>query len=235
VTKAEKPSPPGAAGEDLLERVIRGSPFFKTLEEPLISALRSIALPRRFRPGETIFLREDPASSVYLVESGKVRIYVSDLSGKERSLKIAEAGDLFGEAAVFQTGGYPASSSALGEVSVLEFPKGSLLKLVRANPELAFAAIGILASRLRELTTLIRASLKELEPRLCGYLLSLPAENGRVKLPVRKVELSRLLGATPESLSRAFNRLKSGGLIKEERGWIHLPDRERLEELSLSD
>jgi CRP/FNR family transcriptional regulator len=190
-------------------------------------------VPREFPSGSPIFSRGDPARSVFLVCRGRARVYVSDPGGKERTLRIAGPGELFAEAAVFQDGGYPASSAALTGCVLLEFPKESLLGLIHEHPGLALATIAILASRLRELTDLIEASLKEVLPRLASYLLKIPSERGSFRLPLRKVELARHLGTTPESLSRALGQLKDLGLVKEEKSQVVIMDKAGLEELSL--
>jgi CRP/FNR family transcriptional regulator len=200
---------------------------------PLEEALERAASARRLKARQPIFEREDAARAVYMVASGKVRIYIADPSGNERTLKIAGPGDLFGEAAVFQEGGYPASAATLTECEVLEFPKGALLSLVREHPELAFACIGVLAARLRELTRLIESSLKPVGPRLAAYLLSLPADGGKVTLPIRKAELARHLGTTPESLSRALRKLKKAELITDDKRTIYIADRAGLKDHAL--
>jgi CRP/FNR family transcriptional regulator len=209
---------------------LRGFPFFSALPDELNRRLARLAVPRRWRPGELIFSRGDRVTGFYLAGEGKVRIFVSDASGKERTLKIAGPGELFGEAAVFQSGGYPASSAAITRAVTWFFPRDAMLRLIGEAPELAFATIGALAARLQHLTALLEGGLKELLPRLAGYLLELPELDGRVRLPVKKAELARHLGVTPESLSRALGELKSGGLVKEASPGAFELDREGLEE-----
>jgi CRP/FNR family transcriptional regulator len=231
--KSPKELPKGSLEILKLIKGLKGTPPLSALEDPVLKSLSLIARPRLCQRNELIFQQGDPARSVFLVVKGEVRVYISEPSGRERTLKIASPGDLFGEAAVFQEGGYPATSSAIKKALVLEFPKLSLIDLISEHPELAFATIGVMASRLKELTALIEGSLKDLEPRLASYLLTLPEKNGRVLLPMRKVELAKLLGTSPESLSRALFGLKSKKLINVEGATITLLDRAALEDHSL--
>jgi CRP/FNR family transcriptional regulator len=181
-----------------------------------------------------VFLQGDPADWVFLLCRGKVRVFLTDPSGRERTLRIILPGEPFGEAAAFLDSGYPASSAALEPSLALRFGTSSLAGLVRENPNLALAAIGVLASRLKEMTALLGSGLKEVEPRLAAFLLELPSEAGRVWLPAKKAELARHLGTTPESLSRALGRLKAQGLVREdERYHISILDRDRLEGIAL--
>jgi CRP/FNR family transcriptional regulator len=209
---------------------MRGYPFFCTLPEELNRRLAQLAVPKRWRAGDLIFSRGERVTGFHLVGEGKVRIFVSDPSGKERTLKISGPGELFGEAAVFQHEGYPASSSAVTDSLAYFFPKEAMLRLIGENPDLAFATIGELSGRLRHFAELLEGSLKELLPRLAGYLLRLPESDGRVKLPVKKVELARHLGVTAESLSRALGELKAEGIVREEGAGTLVLERKLLAE-----
>jgi CRP/FNR family transcriptional regulator len=218
-----------APGPDELFEAMRGYPFFGALPDELNRRLADLAVPRSWRAGEVIFTRGEKVSGFHLVGEGKVRIFVSDPSGKERTLKIAQPGELFGEAAAFQREGYPASSAAVTAALTFFFPKDAMLRLVGENPELAFATIGVLSARLAHFAGLLEGSLKELIPRLAGYLLGLPEEGGRVRLPVKKAELARHLGVTAESLSRALGDLKASGMVTEEGAGLFVLNRPLLE------
>ena len=71
--------------------------------------------------------------------------------------------------------------------------------------------------------------MKEVPARLAAFILNLARDGrARVELPFSKGQLASLLGATPESLSRALTRLKKAGLISEEKPFINIVDRRRL-------
>ncbi|MDR3153925.1 MAG: Crp/Fnr family transcriptional regulator [Deltaproteobacteria bacterium] len=217
-----------APGPEALLAALRGFPFFEALPEETLRSLALLAAPRSWGAGDLIFAKGDRASGFHAVGEGRVRIFVSDPSGKERTLKIAGPGELFGEAAVFQGEGYPASSAALTAALTYFFPRDAMLRLIAENPELAFATFGILSARLRHFADLLEGSLKELLPRLAGYLLALPEEGGLVRLPAPKAEVARHLGVTAESLSRTLGELKSMGLAEEREAGLFALDRARL-------
>jgi CRP/FNR family transcriptional regulator len=215
--------------EALLLKTMDKSPYLRDLPSEVIQGLASSALKKTHLAGELIFSRGDKVTGFYLVTMGKIKIFVSDPSGKERTIKIAESGEFFGEAALFQRAGYPAAASAIVKSQSFYFPKADMLRLIRENPDLAFATIGVLAERLSHFAALLEGSLKESSPRLAAYLLDLPEEDGKVRLPVKKVELARHLGLTAESLSRALSDLKARSLISEEKSAITLLRRDLLE------
>ncbi|MDR2349364.1 MAG: Crp/Fnr family transcriptional regulator [Deltaproteobacteria bacterium] len=221
--------------EDLLSHTMLSSPFLQNLTPELVKNLAGIAARKTAKPGEQIFSRGEPALGFHLLSKGKVKIYVSDASGRERTIKIVQRGEFFGEAAIFQREGYPASSEAMTKTESFYFPKREMLRLIGENPELAFATIGIMANRLAHFAALLESSLKEVLPRLAAYVLTLPERGGKIKLPAKKVELARHLGTTAESLSRALGELKTKGVLKEEDNHIIILKRERLTRLADGD
>ncbi|MDR2459315.1 MAG: Crp/Fnr family transcriptional regulator [Deltaproteobacteria bacterium] len=213
-----------------LPQVIKLSPFLEGLPESIIAALESVAILQSYKAGQIIFSRGEHVKGVYLLAEGKVRIFVSDPTGKERTIKIVNPGELFGEAALFLKDAYPAFSSAISQSQTFYVQKKDILKLITENSELALATIGVLANRLSHFASLLEQSLKAVLPRLAAYLLELPESGGKVKLPVKKVELARHLATTPESLSRALADLKDMGIVTDEKPYIVILNRELLEE-----
>ena len=239
-SKTSGPRPPKKDGqasweleaEALLQRTILCSPHGGGLPPEALKSLSSVARKKAFRAGELVFSRGDPLTGFYLVSQGKVRIFVSDHSGKERTIKIAEPGEFFGEAALFQKDGYPASSSAITKSQAFYFSKADALRLMAENPGLAFATMDIMAERLSHFASLMEGGLKKTGPRLAQYLLELPEKDGLVRLPVKKAELASHLGVTPESISRALRDMKARGLVSEEKSRMAILRRDLLERLA---
>jgi CRP/FNR family transcriptional regulator len=213
-----------------LSQVLASSAFLNRLPEGITAALESIATLQSYKAGQIIFSRGDQVKGVYLLAQGKVRIFVSDPTGKERTIKIVSPGELFGEAALFLKDSYPAFSAAITGTKLFYFLKKDIVELITQNSELALATIGVLANRLSHFASLMESSLKEVLPRLAAYLLELPETDGKIKLPIKKVELARHLATTPESLSRALAELKEEGLVRDEKSFIIILDRKLLGE-----
>jgi dipeptidyl aminopeptidase/acylaminoacyl peptidase len=86
-------------------------PLFVNLPEAELAGLAQDFTARRFQQGETIFFQGDPGQVLYLIETGRVRIYVQDDSGQESSVIYYSAGDIFGEVAVLRGHEYPVTSA----------------------------------------------------------------------------------------------------------------------------
>jgi CRP/FNR family transcriptional regulator len=213
--------------EDILGRSL----FFSGLPPETLKKLAGLTVPKKWTPGEAIFLMGDKALGFYLLAQGQVRIQILDPNGRQRILKIVQPGEVFGEAAIFQKDGYPARAEAVSAANGLFFPKRALLDLLRSDGDLALAMIGVLAHKLGHYAHLMRSALKELVPKTADYLLQLPQEEGQpLKLP-KKSLLALALGVTAESLSRALGQLKKAGLIAEDPH-LTIVDRQGLQEVA---
>src|ERR1051326_2688985 len=83
----------GAGG--MLER----APFLSVLEPELRQRARKRLSRRRLASGKTLFRQGEPADALYLIESGRFRLFVSDRPGRERVLQFLGPGEILGEAA----------------------------------------------------------------------------------------------------------------------------------------
>jgi len=214
--------------------IISRALFFQGMAPELIEKLASIASIKHYKAGETIFADGDRGDGFHLVNEGRIKIFKSSADGKEQILHIFGPGEPFGEVAVFLDRPYPASSVALEDTDTVFFPRAALRELIRENPDLAFGMMAVMARRLVRFTGLLEAiTLKEVPSRLAAFILDSEAyESGRVELSVSKGQLASLLGTTPETISRAFGRLKSLGLISEKKPYILITDRLKLAEVA---
>ncbi|MDR1044580.1 MAG: Crp/Fnr family transcriptional regulator [Candidatus Adiutrix sp.] len=207
--------------------------FFSGLEPELIEQLASIAAAKSYQAGEVVFNEGDPGLGFHLLVEGRVKIYKSSPDGKEQLLHLFGPGEPFGEVAIFLGRGYPAQAQALSDCRTAFFPREALRRLISQNPDLAFGLMAVLAQRLTRFAGLLETiTLKEVPARLAAFLLDLAGTGPAAELGVSKSQLASLLGATPETISRAFGRLKSAGLISEEKTAIKITDRRRLRQVA---
>jgi CRP/FNR family transcriptional regulator len=222
-----------------LSQVLGESLYFEGLPENLISRLAGIATAASPRSGEQIFAKGDKAEGLYLVAEGRVRIFLSGPDGRERTLTVCGPGQIFGEAALFIPGGFPASAQALEDSRLAYLGKGLLLECLAAEPGLAMAVIGVMAQRLSHLAGLLEETLKALLPRLAQYLVSLAEkeplgqEPMALRLPWPKGALATYLGVSAETLSRALRQLKDLEILSEKGRALNIRDLPALREIAL--
>jgi CRP/FNR family transcriptional regulator, dissimilatory nitrate respiration regulator len=214
-------------------------PLFAAMD---VDHVRELALRARvvhLSRGEALFLEGDRADGFYVVRSGRLKVYKSSPAGREQILHLVEPGDTVGEVAMFAGQTFPATAEALGRSDAVFIPKRALLDMVTREPEVAMVFLTGLSRRLREFTSLIEAlSLREVSGRLAAYLLyqsrNAPGLTAMVVLPMPKAELASLLGTVPETLSRAFQRLSTKGLVSVRGRTIHVKNRPALQKAAWS-
>ena len=216
--------------------IIANFPIFSGLSEKQLTAVRNIAVAKKFRKGEIIFSEGDDGNGFYIIAAGMVKIFKVSSEGKEHILHIYDKGKSFGEVPVFAGDHFPAMAEAITKTEVLFFPRSDFKNLLGANPSLAMKMLADLSVKLRQFTVQIEnLSLKEIPARLASYLIYVSDEKGGtdvISLAISKGQLASLLGTIPETLSRIFAKLSSQDLIQVDGRKITLLNRPALEELA---
>lgn len=178
----------------------------------------------RSYPRNTILITEgDRSDALYLILSGRVRVFVSDAGGKDVVLRTQGPGDFFGEMAL---DGGPRSASVM-TVEPSRFaviPRANARDLVRDHPEFAAHLIEKLIARIRALTENFKGlALLDVYGRVARLLLELAIEqNGRLVVGERLThqEIASRVGASREMISKIFKDLTLGGYISVDKRQI---------------
>jgi CRP/FNR family transcriptional regulator, cyclic AMP receptor protein len=213
---------------DLLSRI----PLFAGLNEAELGGLAQDFTLRQFQPGETIFFEGDAGQTLYLIESGQVRIYVQNEEGQETSVALYGPGDLLGELAVIDQQPRSATAVALKQSIVYAIGRDRFHYWLRESPQLLDNFLKMLTVRIR-LTTRQVGDLTFLDvpARLARKLLELAQVYGRVQdgsalidAPLTQSDLASLTGATRESVNKALAAFRRQGLIRIHQGQIAILD-----------
>lgn len=111
------------------------------------------ALGRIYRDGEEIVRQGSNGDSMYVVQGGRVEVVQLSDSGSEQHLAFLEAGDFFGEMAVFENEVRSATVRAAGEARVLKIDRRTLLRRIREDPLLAVNLLKTMSHRIRDLNS----------------------------------------------------------------------------------
>jgi CRP-like cAMP-binding protein len=225
---------------DLLKRM-QTLALFQGVPPEKLKALAERALYRTYKAGEMFIGDTDPAHAFYVIMTGQVKLYKSSPEGREQTLNLLGPGDPFGMCTAFAIESFPANAMALEESGILLIPGPVMEAVAMKEPRLLVNIIQILSNRLREAMSLIESlSLMEIPQRLASFLIhSLTREGGKeitqLELAITQRELAKILGATPEALSRALRRMSDAGLLAVDGRSIRILDRESLGELAEGD
>ncbi|WP_428565016.1 MAG: Crp/Fnr family transcriptional regulator [Solidesulfovibrio sp. DCME] len=197
--------------------LLRSLPFFGGMPETRLTRLAALARLSRFGTGEAIAGRDDTADAFHLVVSGRAKIYQLGAQGKEQTLYLLGPGEPFCLCALVDGGEFPAFAAALEPSAILVFPAGALAEVAKDDPAVLFDLLRLMCRRLKEAMGLVESlSLRELPARVAVFLLhearrTLAGET--LRLDISQRELAKVVGATPEALSRALKRLSESGHI----------------------
>jgi CRP-like cAMP-binding protein len=203
--------------------------------------LRTLAERSRYKTykaGEMFIGETDPAHAFYVIVTGQVKLYKSSPEGKEQTLYLLRPGDPFGMCTAFAIDSFPANAMALEESGVLMIPGPVMETVATSEPRLLMNIIQILSDRLKESMTLIESlSLMEIPQRLASFLLHALTREGdrevnRLELTITQRELAKILGSTPEALSRAVRKMSNAGILAMDGRTIRILDREALDDLA---
>ncbi len=215
---------------------IAAVPLFNGLRLEHLEKLVMISTDQEVSRGQTIFSEGDDGNGLYIVQSGKIKIFKLSLEGKEQILHVLGAGEPFGEVALFTGQSFPAYAMALEKSRIFYFPRETFFDLIQSEPAVSMNMLAVLSMRLKKFANMIESlSLKEVPGRLATHLLLLSDQQegtAELTLTITKAQLASLLGTIPETLSRILAKMNKEGYITLDGSNIRLEDRDGLEDLA---
>lgn len=196
--------------------LVRKTALFGGLSADLLTEILHHAVVRSMSRGEVIFVQGDPAIACFVVLEGWVKVYRLTPGGEEAVVAVFTRGQCFAEGATFMQRRYPVSGEAVTDGRLLSVPARELIRKIRQNPEIGIAMLASTSLHLHELVRQIEQLKAHTGvERVAEFLLSLcRSEEGGccLELPYDKMLIAGRLGMKPESLSRAFARLRDIGV-----------------------
>nr|WP_287411507.1 Crp/Fnr family transcriptional regulator [Pseudodesulfovibrio sp.] len=196
-----------------LKDAIRDFPVFAKLKEEQLDRLASHAEIMEF-PRKSLFFSEDKsAQGMHVLLSGQVKLFKLSEDGKEQTIFVFGPGEPFCLCSTFSDGKLPANLGALEDSKVLYINPDEFELLVREDPSILLVMMRVMSRRLKEAMDMIDSlSLKQVPSRLMAYFESRHQE-GRVTLDLSYRELAKIIGITPEALSRTLHKMVDDELI----------------------
>lgn len=189
-------------------------PIFSNLNAAEVREVASITRARTYEKGQAIYNAGDHKEKLFVVHSGKVKIYRLSPAGKEQVIRLVGPGQFFGELSLFSPQASTEYALALQQ-STMCVIEGPLIKtLMGTHPTIGLKVMEELSRRLDRAESLIRdLALQSVEQRLARFLLDEAQSTGEVGLKTTKGNLASQLGMSQESLSRKLASFQDRGLI----------------------
>jgi len=215
-------------------------PLFQGIPVEKLRMLAKHARYKTYKAGEMFIGETDHAHAFYVIATGQVKLYKSSPEGREQTLNLLGPGDPFGMCTAFAIDSFPANAMALEESGILLIPGTVMEAVAMKEPRLLVNIIQVLSDRLRESMSLIESlSLKEIPQRLASFLIHAlrikGTQTNQLQLTVTQRELAKILGATPEALSRGIRKMSNAGLLAVDGRSIRILDQPALREMAEGD
>ncbi|QLA18426.1 Crp/Fnr family transcriptional regulator [Desulfolutivibrio sulfoxidireducens] len=220
--------------------VLKSSPFFQELPAGQLERLARGAVARTYAARARVASESEAVRGFFLVLTGKVKLFKLSEDGKEQTLYVFGPGEPFCLGSLFGEGRFPAHAQTLARSRLVFFSGEVLEDMARRDPSILFHFLRVVSRRLKEAMEMIESlSLRGLPGRIAGFLLHAREEDrdGRrlVALGISQRELAKIVGATPEALSRALGRMGRQGLVRVSGREIEIRDRAGLAAVAASD
>lgn len=192
--------------------------FLANLPDETLLTLAAKAKSAKFPKHATILTEGDETSSFYVILSGKVRVYSSDLNNsKEVTLMIQESDTHFGELAMFSDEPRSATVETLEKTVCGVISKSDFLNWLKQNPDVAIRLLGVLSEKIRFLTEKVKQmALSNVYERTTKVLYEMAKPEGDVFVIHNKPtqqELATMVGASREMINKIMNELTKGKYI----------------------
>ena len=189
---------------------------FSHLDEVALRKLAPHGAVRSFSKNAIVVNENDATDSLYVVFSGRVKVFLSGEDGKEVVINTISAGDYFGEL-VLDGGPRSASVMTLEPCRFFVIPRGDFEGLVERNPAFARDLIYKLIGKVRSLTNkVLDLSLKDVYGRFVRFVDENAIEQDGKRVVSERLtqhDIAARIGGSREMVSRIVKDLTAGGYI----------------------
>ena len=212
--------------------------LFSGLPSADIKALSGRCRWHPYAPDQQIIGHQDDTTDVYFIASGRVRVTVYSLSGKEVSFRDLGAGKSFGELSAIDGEPRSANVIALTDSLLASLPADNFRRMLMEHPELATRMMGYLAGLVRKLSDrVVEFSVLAVRNRIHAELLRLARDHGvadnraNISPAPTHANFATRVSTHRERVTRELNALSRDGLLQQRRGKFIVLDVDRLAEL----
>jgi CRP/FNR family cyclic AMP-dependent transcriptional regulator len=192
-------------------------PLFESLSEQELEAITRHAVTKGYKRSTVVISKGDHTDSLYVILSGKVKVFLSDDSGKEYVLTTLGPGEYFGEMALLDTEPRSASIVTLEPSRFSIISRQDFLHHLADHPEIALKLLTQLTMRLRQMIENAGSlALLDVYGRVARVLLQTAEEDPEGRTITERLtqqEIANRVGASREMVSRILRDLKTGGYI----------------------
>lgn len=223
-------APPKRAAIGERTMALKAVPFFTSLNDRELDVVRGLAAEKSYSKNAVVLTEGEMGDSLYMIQAGKVKVFIGDEDGREIILKILSAGEFFGEMSMIDKQPRSASVTTIESSTFLVLTHAAFEKAVEEAPRIGNLVMRMLAQRVREADRKIGTlALMDVYGRVASTLLELAVyKDGKLMVGERlsQQDLANMVGASREMVNRILKDLSDRGFISIESKAITIINRE---------
>lgn len=200
------------------------------------------AVLAEYRAGVDLYRQGDPPSALYVLQSGRVKLYRQS-TGKCQILALPVPGDLLGAESLPTGAPSPFAATTLTPVVVIHVPPDALQQLLDEHPDFQEAFLKLITDRLKQFVTLVHdLAFRDVTSRVAIVLLARaeiegqPHDEGIIfDRLLSQQEFADTVGTAREVVYRTFKKFENDGLVRMTRSSIMIRDFDRLRTIALQE
>lgn len=218
---------------------IKDIPLFHDLSAKDAEQLKTVLHEKELKKGEVILSEGSPCERIFIVQSGRIKLYRMTSSGREQILEMLGPGDTCACNPGSMSWFCSATAEAVTPAKLWFLARDQYVKLVENNAKVSKALNRIFANKLQCLSSLVEeVSLKDAKKRLVKFLLDMASKKkglaagaSTLFISFTREELAQRIGTARETVTRHLHQLKRSRLIEIKPHQITILDKAGLEKL----
>lgn len=216
----------------MINRCMKDLDIFSALSHAEREQIGILALKRIYRKNEPIFNQGTEADAIYLIKSGRVRLYKISEDGKEFTLDYMKSEDIFGEVTFFENAVHTMSAVAMEDTFICCCTKELFVKLLE-SPQTALKIVQYLGKRMNEYTeNMSRTVFMDVRGRVLSVLCKLAESYGQqtgggiiLALDLTHQDIGSLVNASRVMVTNVLGELRKENLVHIDGQRIVLPNK----------
>lgn len=191
---------------------------------------------RRVKKNEMIFIEGDGPCFLYYLQSGKVKTYKRNNTGKEYITQLFQSGEFFGYINLLNDSQYGESAMAIENTELVQVPREDFYCLIFSNSEISRKFIKIISNNISDVEDrMVKLAYDSARQRMADALILLYnkycTREDENSFPAHRENISAIAGISPESVSRNLSDFKKEGIIETDHKMIRVMNFTKLQNI----
>ncbi|MBI5882537.1 MAG: Crp/Fnr family transcriptional regulator [Elusimicrobia bacterium] len=216
--------------------ILRKIPFLSAVSTGHLKQILKISQIREYSAGQQIFSKDEFGNQMFIVISGRAKIFIRSAAKKTKTIAYFHPGDFFGEMSLLQGKPRCTSAQSVEESKLLVIRRADFRRILLSDPHLTYFLLCTVSERLRRANEEIESLLfRNILGRVSKTLYALATDAGKKSSGACELadrythqELADIVGTTREPLTRALSTLKRANILDIRRGRLVIRDTRKL-------